>query len=349
MHRGVSELTGRPTGPLHDALPVGECRHAAPQGQLVRIGEDASRSALLGRDLPDVAIVVLHIAATHPSARTDNGRRLMTAQIHLDPVTHPFALSSVANSTAASGGSNSARGSACSELPEAAVMVPGPGSSLISSRIGCVPVHGLHRSLAGSQAAQEEVDVATPIVRTVPDLDLMMGVLCDARGGDRHCSQVTVRAAALALDAFGVSTEQVNIRLVVMNPAACQSLAQGTPEPGAYLATIGLAGKDRHCALRVGDYLLDLAVDEAEEPGRLTPAPMVVQLGHAFWSGQQSAFMAAEDGAGTFAWVVPGEEAHWRPDPIVDPYEVDELAQHYREAISATGHPGWTEGRGTRK
>lgn len=169
---------------------------------------------------------------------------------------------------------------------------------------------------------------------TPADLELALEALVRTATCDLHPLLAT-RAAILALQYNGIHAVEVDVRLVVMNPAAVSRTAG--EDPGGmspFVTSLGLAGKDRHPAVRVDDWLLDLGLGVAASPEfGLSPSPTYARLSPTFWAGAEAAVLAGDDGSRVWAWHLPGRTGGFRPDPVLPVAEVFETASQWAPRI----------------
>lgn len=171
-------------------------------------------------------------------------------------------------------------------------------------------------------------------VNHASDVELALEVLTHAAHSDID-PLLAARAAILALEYNGITADEVDVRLVVMNAAAvaCTSGGQAGDTP-PFVTSLGLSGKDRHPAVRVGDWLLDLGLGVAASPEfGLTPSPSFARLSPSFWAGSEAAVLAGDDGSRVWAWHLPGRTGGFRPDPQLSTREVFATASSWAPQI----------------
>lgn len=169
---------------------------------------------------------------------------------------------------------------------------------------------------------------------TVADLELALEALVRGAGCDLHPLLAT-RAAILALEYNGIQADEVDVRLVVMNSAAvCRTAGEQPGEASPFVTSLGLAGKDRHPAVRVGNWLLDLGLSVAAAPEfDLFPSPTYAHLPSTFWAGAEAAVLAGDDGSRVWAWHLPGRAGGFRPDPALPTADVFETASRWAPQV----------------
>lgn len=135
----------------------------------------------------------------------------------------------------------------------------------------------------------------------VPDVDLMLTVLCDVRDLDTSQGRLGPHAATLALRRFGVDAEPVSTFMIAMNGSARRLVAEGVSvhamrskqddggEPAPEMVPVGSALTCEQMALRADGWLLDLEIAPSGTlPQAMAGAPIVTELAPAFWAGEES-------------------------------------------------------------
>lgn len=231
-----------------------------------------------------------------------------------------------------------------------AVGHPGPHPRTTTSQLRSARIGGREGGRAGAvNVGSLDAMTYRRLDRTVvPDVDLMLAVLCDVRHLDTSQGRLGPHAAALALRRFGVDAEAVPPFMMAMNGSARRLVAEGVSvhamrskqddggEPAPEMVPIGSALTCEHVAVRADGWLLDL---EIAPPGTLPPAmagaPIVTELAPAFWAGEEAVLLRGDDGSAI--WVTRSATQV----PPVEDGAVCGLADQWCDAIGAVGHPGW--------